>query len=181
VYGETSVQVQGPKTATANEPACTTWPVGPVEEMDVDDNEHSSEDWNPGESAKQDIKGKGKQRQHETDHEMGSTTDAGVTRRTYRQLAKVTGSCHVLPCSECQKKNLDCEKESAGGACVRCYTQKAKCDKSWGRGKGGQRVQHAGPMQKRPRTDPKRKQYVHTDEESGSVSDSQFASPVRRK
>jgi hypothetical protein len=116
--------------AGANELACTTRPVGPVEEMDVNDNEHSSEDWNPGESAKRDIKGKGKQRQHETDHEMGGTTDAGVTRRTYQRPAKATGSCHVPLCLECQKKNLDCEKESTSGACVQCYTQKASVTKA---------------------------------------------------
>ena len=79
---ETSAQMQGPSMAPANVPARIR-----VENMDVD-NEPSSEDWNPGESSKQGMKGKGKQCQLETDHEMGGTTDASVTRRPYQRLAK---------------------------------------------------------------------------------------------
>ena len=75
---ETSAQVQGLTMAPANIPACIQ-----VKNMDVD-NEPSSEDWNPGESSKQGMKGKGKQHQLETDHEMGGMTDASVTRRPYR-------------------------------------------------------------------------------------------------
>ena len=126
--------MQGPSMAPANVPARIR-----VENMDVD-NEPSSEDWNPGESSKWGMKGKGKQRQLETDHGMGGTTDAGVVRRPYRRPAKGTGTYHEPRCLECEKKNYVCEIESAGGACVRCYTQKAKCDKSWRRAKGGQRV-----------------------------------------
>ena len=61
---EMSAQMQGPSMAPANLPARIQ-----VENMDVD-NEPSSEDWNPGESSKRGMKGKGKQRQLETDHEM---------------------------------------------------------------------------------------------------------------
>ena len=168
---ETSAQMQGPSMAPANIPA-RIW----VENMDVD-NEPSSEDWNPGESSKRGMKGKGKQRQLETDHEMGGTTDAGVVRRPYRRLAKGTSTYHKPRCSECEKKNYVCEIESAGGACVRCYTQKAKCDKSWHRAKGGQRVRHAAPK-KRYRPDQTKQLGVHTD---GSASNLQRAGPSRQK
>ena len=103
---EMSAQMQGPSMAPANVPA-RIW----VENMDVD-NEPSSEDWNPGQLSKRGMKGKGKQLQLETDHKMGGKTDASVTRRPYRRLAKGTRTYHEPQCSECEKKNYVCEIES---------------------------------------------------------------------
>ena len=109
---ETSAQMQGPSMDPAKVLAHIQ-----VENMDVD-NEPSSEDWNPGQLSKRGMKGKGKQLQLETDHEMGGKTDASVTRRPYRRLAKGTRTYHEPRCSECEKKNYVCEIESVKVAFV---------------------------------------------------------------
>jgi hypothetical protein len=54
-----------------------------------------------------------------------------------KRRAIATGELHLTPCGNCQRASSVCMKETGGGVCVRCITQKHKCDysRAWGGGK----------------------------------------------
>jgi hypothetical protein len=69
-----------------------------------------------------------------------SKPKAAPVRKTKAAVGKrraiALGERHPVPCGNCERAATTCMKEIGGGACVRCITQKHKCDYSRARGGG---------------------------------------------
>ena len=130
-------------------------------------------------------KGKGKETAVDTSEEETSSevplakAIAQVRRQAYRRSPRATGVLHETPCSPCAKKNIPCEKEVAGGACVSCYKGKKRCTHS---GVKQERIRKRKVSATREKVVKKRvKSMAYVEVTSDSESDSGEMAPAPQK
>jgi hypothetical protein len=70
---------------------------------------------------------KGKQKAVTDDEDSDTPVIVHKTRDNKRRAAEGTGKMHETPCENCAKKEIQCEIEAGGGACVFCWKRKVKC------------------------------------------------------
>jgi hypothetical protein len=104
--------------------------------MDVDDARASDKDYTPSppETPQPVVKKKkGKQRKVEktpednSDVPLSNLVAASTKEKKYWRPPRATGENHEAPCEHCEKKEIPCQKEVGGGACVECCRGKVKC------------------------------------------------------
>jgi hypothetical protein len=135
--------------------------------MDVDEPGSSSDDYRP--SSPPAVVKKERRKSLDSDDLPLEIAAARKPRRDKkdRREAEPTGEIHETPCQHCAKKNVRCQKERAGGACVLCYRGKIKCSHSAVR-KVSQHRRMDGSSVPAKRRQKKSNKYVPvTDEESG--------------
>jgi hypothetical protein len=137
--------------------------------MDVDELDSSGDNYRPSSRSPAPVVKKERRKSLDSDDLPLEIAAAQQPRREKkdRREPEPTGEVHEPPCEHCAKKNVRCQKERAGGACVLCYKGKVKCSHSAVR-KVPQRRQKDGsnvPQKRRPK---KSKKFVPvTDDDSG--------------
>ena len=97
-----------------------------------------------------------------------------------RRAPMPTGQNHETRCENCAKKDIDCQKEAGGGACVLCWTWKVKCMHSGAKKtRARQRKVPVGRSEVRVERTKKSTKYVEvTDEESPAPSPERPPAPL---
>ena len=124
------------------------------------------------------LKGKGKATVAKP---MKKPLAAMTVSKPQRRVAKGLGVLHEHPCDECVKASQACEKEEAGGACVRCRRLKHKCSHSGPRGGTSEQRKKANrPRQPKAKVTTTMKGEKGEDEEDGQEEEAIEDRPTKR-